>query len=386
MAYYNLHSRWFWTWPNWKNLFLGLGGALILLVLALMLIGFAFIDSASYLPRKGISLDYADKQLQWAAIGLVCFVLTMFVDIRRLLKSSSAVYLFYIFTFGLLILTALIGVTRGGARSWIKLGPMMLQTSETVKISVIMLLAHILVAQQRNNTWKDLLFPYTITFVPVALILVQPDFGTALLFVPVVTIMVFVAGAPPKYFLIMLLAILNIAPIVYKFGLHEYQRSRVLMFLAQGKMTQEEKRGSGYQLIQAQIAYGNGGLTGKGWKQGTQNRYSFLPERHTDFILAVIGEEWGFIRTMGILLIYFALFFTMMVMAYVATSQEAQLVIVGIATLLATQAIVNICMTIGLAPITGLPLPFISYGGSSLLFNLIGIALVISVYGGKTTD
>lgn len=281
--------------------------------------------------------------------------------------------------------TNVLGTTRGGARRWLKVGPMMLQTSEIMKIVIIITLAKILSEQNHTGTIRDLFFPLIVTGLPICFILLQPDLGTSLVFIPIVFTMSFVSGIKFKHFFILFIAMLTLGIFSYFYGLHEYQKKRVLMFISQDNMTQEQKRGAGYHLYQSKISHGNGGFWGKGWQKGTQNLHNFLPERHTDFIFALIGEELGLVGTTLVLLLYFLLFFFMLAIAYTSLISSGQLIVVGVVTLLATQTIVNTCMTVGFAPITGLPLPFLSYGGSSLMFNFISIAMVISISGRKVS-
>jgi rod shape determining protein RodA len=365
---------------SFKETFIGLGGGMFIITVLLVGMGILFIYSAAP-PRRGFSASYPFRQMLWCAVAGVVFVLVVIVDYRRLLKRAWKLYWVGI---GLLIITAIWGHVSGGARSWLKFGPIQLQTSEVMKLSLIVLLAHVLSTPSKQDSTVDMAIPFTVTALPVVFLLLQPDFGTALVFGAVVMVMVFSAGLSLRHLLLLLLTAVTVAPFLYQFGLHDYQKKRLLMFVFQNQMSLEEKRGAGYHLVQSKIAHGNGGLLGRGWRQGTQNSYGFLPERHTDFIFAVIGEEMGFLGTMVLLLIYIGLFFCMLISAYTATVASAQLIIIGIMTMLCTQTLINTCMTVGMAPITGLPLPFVSYGGSSLLFNFISIGLVVSINARKT--
>lgn len=363
-----------------REAFFGLGGIAMLLTGILIMIGIASIYSASYSVRSGILLPYAKKQLMWLLFSLAVCAGIVAVDYRWLLKNA-----FWIYAIGVafLLVTAVIGTARGGSRRWIKIGPLLLQTSEIMKLAIIIALARMLSKQQRTGSIMDLMLPFGVTLLPMLLIVLQPDLGTSLVFIPILLVMVFASGVPIKHLVLVILIAVNLSLPLYHFGLHDYQRKRVQMFLFQSNMTREEKQGSGYHLVQSKIAHGNGGTLGRGWRHGTQNRYGYLPERHTDFIFAVIGEERGFTGTTVVLLLYASLYFTMLVMAYTTPVPSMQLMILGITALLTTQTIVNTCMTVGMAPITGLPLPFLSYGGSALLFNLAALALVISIAGRK---
>lgn len=363
---------------SWKDGFLGLGGLVIVLMLMLLSIGMGVIFSASYSFRTGKVQPYAMKQLVWFGVAMIPFVAILFIDYKWLLKNA---YVFYFISICLLILTAFCGVARGGSRRWLKIGPVLLQTSEIMKLAIILILARILTRQRKTGSLLDLLLPYGITLLPMLLIMMQPDLGTSLVFMPIVFAMVFASGVPVKHLILLILVGLNVVIPLYHFGLHDYQKNRVKMFVFQSQMSQEQKKGAGYHLVQSKIAHGNGGFLGRGWRQGTQNYYGLLPERHTDFIFAIVGEEWGFVGTTAVLLIYVALFFTMLLIAYTTPVPSMQLIVIGVTMLLLTHTIVNTAMTVGLAPITGLPLPFVSYGGSALLFNCSAVALVISIAG-----
>ena len=366
--------------PKWQEKLLGMGGVMFLLSLILLAIGIFFIHSAAP-SRTGFSSSYAAKQLVWATIGLTVFIGISCCNYRWLLQRSYSIYLFGL---ALLLLTSVIGVKRGGARCWLQFGPVLFQTSEVMKLALILILAKVLTAQKSNDRLINLVAPILITFVPMLILFAQPDLGTVMLLVPVVATMVFVGGANIRHCIALALIGVCLGVSMFFLVLHDYQKKRVLMFVFQNQMTLEEKRGAGYHMTQSLIALGNGGLTGRGWRKGTQNRFGFLPERHTDFIFSVIGEEWGFAGTAFVIAIYVFLFFTMLLIAYTTTSPPAQLATIGIMMLLCCQTLINTCMTVGMAPITGLPLPFVSYGGSALLFNFIAIAIVVSINARKT--
>lgn len=368
---------------SFRDTFLGLGGGMLLITMCLVATGIVFIHSAAP-ARRGFYSCHAFKQVLWCAVAAFVFLLVVLVDYRKLLKHAGKWYILGII---LLIITAICGHVSGGARSWLKFGPVQFQTSEVIKLATILLLANILSspsAQSGKDYSPDWGLLAGVVTLPIVFLLLQPDFGTALLFGMVVLAMVFTAGLSLRKLMLMFMLALCVAPFVYQFGLHDYQKKRLLMFVFQNQMSQEEKRGSGYHLVQSKIALGNGGMVGRGWRQGTQNSYGFLPERHTDFIFAVIGEEIGFIGTFLVVMVYICLFFCMLLSAYTAIAPEAQLIIIGIMTLLCTQMLINTCMTVGMAPITGLPLPFVSYGGSSLLFNFISLGLVVSINARKS--
>ena len=204
---------------NWREAFLGLGGVSIILILILITIGILFIHSASFHPGKKIYLGYAKKQIVWFSVGLIPFSVILFVNYKFLLKYAFFIYIFAIW---LLLLTALVGTTRGGSRRWLKLGPFMLQTSEVMKLAVIIMLAKVLTTQQRTNTMTDIFIPLLVVFIPMALIIFQPDLGTSLVFIPIAFVMIFASGIPVKYLLFLILLGIWLAVPVWFFGLHEY--------------------------------------------------------------------------------------------------------------------------------------------------------------------
>ncbi len=363
---------------SWKEAFRGMGGLIFIVVLLLLLIGLLFIFSAS--PKKGAG-NYVNRQLIWVGISLVAFFITVRLDYLAITKYSYWIYFVGIF---FLLATTFLGTYRGGAKRWLQLGPALLQTSEIMKIAIIFILARILSEENKKNGGiRELLYPVFITAIPMGLIVIQPDLGTSLVFIPIAFSMIFASGIRFKALILVFIIMVNLAVVVYFYGLHEYQRKRVLTFMNQDSLSQEDKRGSGYHLEQSKIAIGSGHLTGKGWRKGTQNIHGLLPERHTDFIFAIVGEEAGFLGVCFVLLLYLILFCSMLVTAYTTIAVPGQLIIIGVMALLLTQTIVNTAMTVGMAPITGLPLPFFSYGGSSLLFNFISVGMVVSVAGRK---
>jgi rod shape determining protein RodA len=210
--------------------------------------------------------------------------------------------------------------------------------------------------------------------VPFLLVLVQPDLGTALLLVPIFFAVLFAGGAKPKHLGVMIGSGLVAMPFFWHF-LREYQKQRLMVFINPNV----DPLGAGYTIIQSKIAVGSGGLFGKGWMSGTQNQLNFLPERHTDFIFSTIGEEWGFLGAMVLMVFYGLIIREMFGIAYSTTDRAGKLVAIGVAVLLAFQVTINISMTIGAMPVVGIPLPMVSYGGSSLLATVAAIGLVLNI-------
>lgn len=367
----------------------------MLFVLAgLLVISTAFIHSASFDSETGTYRDFAGKQLQWLMIGFAAFMAVLPINTRRY-KSWS--YLFYAGSLGLLVLVFLIGETHKGAQRWIALtSTVKVQPSEFVKLTVILAAARYMSERDMSRGWLRPLVALALAGVPVLLILRQPDLGTSLVFFPVVLSMLWVAGAKKKFIGAVILVGLLLVPVAWTFVLKDYQKGRLVVFLSPENPNKvlklfvpkdelsDMRKVDSYHLIQSKIAVGSGGVWGKGYGRGTQNTLGYLPEKHTDFIFGVIAEEWGFVGC-AILL---GLFFLLMLMAYdVAVEVQdpfGRYVSVGISTLFFTHVAVNTAMTVGLAPITGLTLPFISYGGSSVVTFFLALGLITNVHRHRT--
>jgi rod shape determining protein RodA len=227
---------------------------------------------------------------------------------------------------------------------------------------------------------KSLVVPCLLLGVPFILVLLQPDLGTALLMLPIFFAILLVGGARVKYIVWMIAIGLAGLPVFWHF-LREYQKQRLLVFLNPNI----DPLGAGYTIIQSKIAVGSGGLFGKGWLAGTQNQLNFLPERHTDFIFSVIGEEWGFLGALIVVFLYFVIVQKAFTIANLTSDRFGKLIATGIGVLLGFQVIINIGMTIGLMPVVGIPLPLVSYGGSSLLSTLVAIGLLLNVFMRRST-
>lgn len=340
-------------------------------VFLLGLIGVLFIYSASF---DGIqSSQVYQKQLIWWLIASFAFLLSYRFDFRIL---GSQAYILYVFSVLLLLAVLLIGNIRQGAQSWFSLLGVSLQPSEISKLAIIFVLARYLSDHYENR--KELSFvliPFLIVFFPMILIVKQPDLGTAMVFVPIIFAMLYASQAKIKYLMGIILLGSCTVPFLW-FFLHEYQKKRILVFLNPNI----DPLGAGYTAIQSKIAVGSGQFWGKGWLNGTQNQLNFLPERHTDFIFSVLGEEWGFVGCMVVLLLFIILVWQGYQIADQSNEIFSRLLAVGLTTLIGAHVCINIAMTIGLLPITGLPLPFISYGGSNLLIMMISVGFLENIY------
>ncbi len=352
-----------------RRIVLEIDWILIVLVLILSGAGVFFIHSSSHF----LPMNYALRQAVWIAIGLVGMFLAASVDYKFLLAASVPLYvLITVVLAGTLLFSRFVA----GTKSWITMGILQFQPSEFAKVILILLYAR-LFAGYRNPflSTRFTLIALLLASVPLFLIIVQPDLGTALTFVSIVGGAFILAGLRKKAIILFLLLTLLSGAAGWKFFLKDYQQRRLTTLLDPAK----DPRGAGYQIIQSRIAIGSGGLTGKGYMKGSQNQLRFLPARHTDFILSVIGEEFGFIGIFLILAVYF-LFLTRIFMAATRSGDRAGVYIVFmVAMLFAFQFFINILMIIGLFPVTGTPLPLVSYGGSSLLMSYLACGLVLNI-------
>ena len=345
---------------------------LIILPLIIVLASFLFLYSASHGLYESNGTNFAFRQLVWLGVSLVIIVLLVNVDFRRVLDWS---YIYYAAIAAVLSSLLLVGGARMGAKRWFNIGWMAFQPSEFAKIILIMTLAFYL-GNNRHLTRniRGMLMPFILTGIFFLLVIKEPDLGSALIVLSILFIMLLVAGMPAKYLLGLVAAGVAASPLLWHF-LKDYQRRRLLVFVNPNM----DPLGAGYTIIQSKIAIGSGGLFGRGWMGGTQNQLNFLPESHTDFIFAVVGEEWGFIGSLFILFLFVFLISRILSVAERTNDFFGKLVVIGVAGMLSFQVLVNIAMTVGLMPVVGIPLPFISYGGSSLIINFIAMALVINI-------
>ncbi|MDH5561187.1 MAG: rod shape-determining protein RodA [Deltaproteobacteria bacterium] len=347
---------------------------LLLIVTAISIIGFFSIYSAS-LSYEAANLYY-QKQIVWFYLGLGIMFAVIFFDYRLLCRFSFWVHLFLIL---LLIFVLLYGT--GGPSSkvnrWLKLGPFFFQPSEFVKFSLILYLAYYFNDPRRVSDlgFKDILWPLVMTIIPFILILRQPDLGTAgvllLIFLPVI----FLVGLKYKVIIISFGLGLVSLPFIWFFLLKNYQKERILTMIS----PERDPLGTGYHIIQSKIAVGSGGLWGKGYLEGTQGHLNFLPARHTDFIFSVFTEEMGFIGGISLIGLYFILILWCLRFVGKSKDRSGTILTVGVTSIMAAHITINISMVLGLMPIVGIPLPFMSYGGSSMLSHMIGIGLILNV-------
>jgi len=310
------------------------------------------------------------KQVVFWALGLIGFIGICFVPLRLMGLLAWPAYLIALLS---LALVPLLGDVHMGARRWLDLGLVAFQPSEMMKWALMLMLAHWF-ASREPNTWVNFLVPLAMTILPAALIVIQPDLGTTLVLLFAAVAMLIAAGFAWRW----LLSAIAVSPaILYVLWhhMHTYQKQRVLTFLD----PQTDPLGAGYHVIQSSIAIGSGGFWGKGYLEGTQGRLHFLPEQHTDFIFAILAEEGGLIAVTLLLVLYGILISRILTIASHAHSRFAALLCTGIASIFMLYVFVNIGMVSGILPVVGVPLPFISYGGSALLTMLGALAIVMRV-------
>ena len=345
---------------------------LLLAVLGLSLCGFFVVFSAT--ASRGGQWHALKSQFAATAIGLLFIVVFQFVDADYLKKLAFPAYGAAIF---LLVSTMLFGIGEDawGARSWLRLGPITFQPSEFAKIAIMLAMAMLLERyQHRMNKITTILLLAAIMGVPILLILKQPDFGTAAVFVFFLALMIFYANIHWGYILAALVVVIVATPLFYQ-HLTPMQQDRILNFFN----PMRDIMGSGYQTYQGLIAIGSGQLFGKGFLKGTQTQFGFIPERDTDYIFAVLAEEFGFIGGFLLILLYAIVLVRILRIAKRAKDMFSASFCVGVAAMLFIHIFENIGMTIGLMPLTGIPLPFLSNGGTFQLINMICIGLVLCI-------
>jgi rod shape determining protein RodA len=351
-----------------RRLYHHIDWALIGAVGAICAIGLAMI----YSTTGGAGSVYW-TQVYALGIGAMALVLCLTFDYRSLADKS---HFFYLAMVVALIGVLFFGAVRGGSRRWIDLGAFNLQPSEFAKATLALMLAKMLGEERRSAlTNTDLALAVVLTLVPFLAIARQPDLGTAVTLLPILLVVAFVAGMPMKYVYTMVLLAVLAAPIAYKFGLQDYQRERISTFLDPA----QDPRGAGYQQIQARITVGSGGVWGKGYMEGTQGQLRFLPVAHNDFIFSVLAEEQGLVGVLVALGLYLFVIMRALDAARLAKDRLGAYLVLGVLSSFTFQVVYNITMSAGLAPVKGLTLPLMSYGGSSMIATLAGFGLILNV-------
>ncbi|MDR3208486.1 MAG: rod shape-determining protein RodA [Rickettsiales bacterium] len=340
---------------------------LLLLMCGILIFSLAMLYSAG----GGHWNPYALPQLLKIVLGFGIFFLAALSNIKTWLRFS---YLFYAVALFLVLLVLLTGHTGMGAQRWLNLGFFTIQPSEFIKIALVMVLARYFAWHNSAQVVqiKNYIIPVILFLVPFALIVAQPDLGTGMSLALTVIGMFFIVGANKNWFLLGIIMTILAAPVLWHTMLRDYQKDRIITFMN----SDHDLKGSGYQIAQAKIAFGSGGLTGNGYMQGTQNQNQFLPEKQTDFIWTMVGEELGFFGALLLLGFFYSIAVILYRMSKLCRSRYAQLMIFGFGINWFAYYFINIGMNMGLLPTVGVPLPLFSFGGSALLSLLFGFGLV----------
>ena len=345
---------------------------IFVIITLLCLIGLISLHSASYTIKGLLNKDFAKSQFMWVLFSLL---VVFFVLKYGYLKLLDKAYILFAVNIILLLLIFAVGKTRLGARRWLNMGFFFLQPSELFKITFILALSrYIADREDKINNIFVFIIPLIAMLVPMILIIKQPDLGTALTLLPIFFTVLFASGIKKRFLFTPFIGAIFASPFLWGM-LRPYQKNRVFVFLNPNT----DPLGAGYTVIQSKIAIGSGGLFGKGWMAGTQNKLNFLPERHTDFIFSVIGEEWGFLGAAVVVVLFLILFSRLLRIAETTSDTAGRLLVTGVVSLLCFHVIVNIAMVMGLMPAVGIPLPFLSYGGSNLVTVMFLISMCESV-------
>lgn len=345
---------------------------ILIVAIILCIIGLVALFSATNETEH----DEFNKQCIWFVVSLIIMVGVMMIDYETLVKISPVLYGLFI----LLLIGVLFTPEINGATSWFDIGFFSFQPGEFAKVFVILFLAlAINKIQERGkeeiNRPTRLLVLLAILGVPVLLIIKQPDFGTAAAFIVAAALMIIAAGIDKKYIIATIILVVVSVPLIYNFVLPEHAKQRIDIFLD----PESDPRGAGYNIIQSKLAIGAGGLTGMGLLKGNQTQLGFLYPKTTDFIYAVVGEEMGFIVAAAVIILYVLLIIKSLYVAKTAKDEIGSLIATGITGIFLFHVVENIGMVMGLLPITGVPLPFISYGGSSLITNFISVGILLNI-------
>jgi rod shape determining protein RodA len=347
----------------------------VFVILILNFIGLINLYSATH----GISAENMSnlfvQQIVWLSAGWLLFFILTFVDYQIFFRLA---YLFYFLNLMTLLAVTLFGKVAYGAQRWIDLGFFRFQPSETMKLSIIILFARLLAEKNSLSagmSFKDMLLPLIVLAIPFVLVVEQPDLGTALMMMGIGGMLLLFVKIRRSILISLALIVAIAAPLAWNFVLRDYQKNRVLTFLS----PTTDPRGTGYNSIQSKIAVGSGKFLGKGFRNGTQSQLEFIPERHTDFIFSVLSEEHGFLGSMLAVSMFMFLFLVMLKISNQANDKFAALLTMGVFFYVFIHMLVNIGMVIGLLPIVGVPLPLLSYGGTSMLTTMAGLGIVSSV-------
>jgi rod shape determining protein RodA len=360
---------------------LSINKIICIVTVLIMLMGLVALYSSTFQKGENPLSPIFLKQVVWAIIGIIMLLITANFNYRRLYDFA---YFIYGATILLLLVVLVLGRQILGAQRWLELGGLNFQPGELAKLAIILVLSRwfgekrafskFYFSDKLDRISRQLLLPFLFVVAPMLLVFLQPDLGTALLYLFIFVMLLFVADVELSFLITPILLGLSLSPFFWHL-LKDYQKDRLRVFLNPNV----DPLGAGYTIIQSKIAIGSGRFLGKGWLSGTQGQLSFLPERHTDFIFGVIGEEMGFLGAIALILLFYLLIYFGLRIASQTKDRFGSLLASGIVITLAFQAVINIAMTIGICPVVGLVLPFISYGGSSLVIFAILIGILINI-------
>lgn len=356
-----------------RRLILNFDWTLLILVLLLSGIGLLNIFSTGFSLKDLQRTPLYVKQLQWILIGVTGMACAFFMDYRFIARHA---YLIYTVSVVLLFIVFMAGYATRGSQRWIVLGGFTFQPSELVKLTVILALAKYFDRHQlgRDCRLRDLLPPFLIVMLPFLFIMKQPDLGTALILLILFLSIVFFIGLNWKSFLIAVLGSVVLTPIGWTL-LKDYQKGRILTFFN----PERDPLGSGYHIIQSMIAAGSGGFFGKGFLKGSQTQLKFLPEQQTDFVFSVFAEEWGFVGGLALMIMFLILILWGLKIVIHSKDYLGAIVAFGITSLIFWQVFINIGMVLGMLPVVGIPLPFLSYGGSAMVVLMTAVGLLMNI-------
>ncbi len=353
---------------------------IFVLVLVISILGIFTIYSSTYQKTGTQWQDIYKRQMLWLTIGLSCFFLMSRFNYRKLWDANYFIYGIALF---FLLLVFSLGVIRLGAQRWLKIAWFNFQPSEFAKLAIIIFLARYFSRKSIDYTsllsgkfgiFQGIILPFIFVAMPMFLIIEQPDLGSGLMLMLVFVGLLYLTHVRLKYIFILLACLILPLPFFWHF-LHDYQKQRLLVFLNPNI----DPLGAGYTIIQSRIAIGSGGFFGKGWLRGSQSQLYFLPESHTDFIFATFSEQWGFLGGSLLILMYYLIIRQGFLIAQRTQDSFGSLLAYGISLLLTLQVFINIAMNMGLAPVVGLPLPLMSYGGSSILVTLTALGILVNI-------
>ena len=361
--------------PSFSEKLLSLNWTFLLLISALAMVGAA----ALYSVAGGSLTPWAETHIVRYCLGLAILFGVALVDIRFWIRTAYPIYLIAL---ALLVAVPFLGVENGGAKRWLDVAGLSFQPAEFMKVGLILAMARYyqwLPPKYMSNPIA-LVLPVAMVLAPTALVVLQPDLGTAVLFAVLGVGLLFLAGASWIYFVVGLFCVLGTVPFIWN-ALHDYQKTRILTFVDPDK----DPLGAGYHILQSKIALGSGGITGKGFMQGTQSQLNFLPEKHTDFIFTMFAEEMGFLGAIALLVLYLLVLLAITYMALRCQNQFGRLIAAGVGVTLFVYVFINVAMVMGLVPVVGIPLPLVSYGGTSMLTLMFGLGLVLNAHVHRKT-